>query len=64
MSFDYVPITKDLLNCVQGAYKRFNEAKQKQKTQEILDAEKKVLMILRRLKLTSLIVAVEQMGAW
>ena len=40
ISFDYVPITKDLLNCVQGAHKRFNEAKQK-RNQEILDAEKK-----------------------
>ena len=56
ISFDYVPITKDLLNCVQGAHKRFNEAKQK-RNQEILDAEKNVLMILRRPKLMSLIIS-------
>ena len=56
ISFDYVPITKDLLNCVQGAHKSFNEAKQK-RNQEILDAEKNVLMILRRPKLMSLIIS-------
>ena len=49
MSFDYVPITKDLLNCIQGAYKRSNEAKQKKK-QEILDAEKKRLDDIEKAK--------------